>query len=223
MAVYIPRKQRLNSDKAGKWGGLIVLSDNPNYGLEPDRIKLQMIEKLKHFNNKEDLLLFDGSLVYNIVCASLLGLRYDFFRCLIWKSEYCERLINMKDVKKVEKADYEPKDVPVRWAVNEAHCMDPGPDRYIFSKQTEVNIYDPENIKETVLSKTKEFEVGDRVIISGNTLMNAITIMCLIRRFRIVTIEITDHKRKNNPKYRDLFYTEEHLEELFRNDRETKE
>ena len=219
MSVYVPRQQRLDKKEAEDWGDVKVLSGKgPNYGLEPDRIKIEVIKALHGFNNNEDYLLLDGSLVYNCVCAGILASWHDWFNVLVWKNTYCKRTLNLSGIEQEGENDM-PKE-PKLWAVNDAHELKPSyrnlpkderEIQYIFGQNCGVDPYSAQTVLDCAVEKLQDFRFGDQLTLCGSNLMNCACVCYLAKRFGVVTVRLIDWKRKSYI-YRDLNLSKEHLD-----------
>lgn len=219
MSVYVPRKQRLDMHKAKDWGDVKVLSSNgPNYGLEPDRIKIEVIKNLRDFNNNEDYLLLDGSLVYNCVCAGILTSWHGWFNALVWKKDtYCKRTLNLSGV---EERECEMTPDPKLWAVNDAHELKPSYGKlpkderevqYIFGQNCKIDPYSSKSVLDYATEKLEDFRFGDQITLCGSNLMNMVCVCYLIKKYGVVTVRLIDWKRKSYV-YRDLNLSKDHLD-----------
>jgi len=190
--IYVPRTQKLNVEKARKFGDIFSLTDknSTNYGLEPDRIKIQL-ESLKHFDPKKDKLLFDGQLVYNVIAAGIITRESNSFGALIWKrGRYKEIEIKVSETRTKEYEETKPK----TWATNEAHVINEEVD-YMIRKDDRVNSYDPKEIYDACKQKIKDFNKKDRLILTGNLLMNSVIVVNLLRKHGYeIKLRLMDHR-----------------------------
>lgn len=189
--IYVPRQQKLNKKKAAKFGDIHALTDknDTNYGLEPDRIKIQL-DLLKDFDPGKDKLLLDGQLVYNVVAAGIITKNRDNFKAIIWKrGKYEEVEINVK-----AEGENDEDAQPSVWATNEAHVINEDV-RYMIRKDDRVNSYSPEDIYSTAKDRIAEFNDKDRLILTGSLLMNVIVAVNLLKIHGYkIKLQLMDHR-----------------------------
>ena len=213
--VFVPRELMLNQEEAMKWGDVKILSkkDDPNFGLEPDRIVMQIAKHLTRFNQKDDFLLLDGHIVYNSIAAAVLSSWHDDFKILVWKGAYALRQFK---IPKIDRREAGNELGPVIWAVNQAHNLEDQFEtmiRYVIDRSVNIDRYDPDPIWKEVLKKCQDFGPNDKIVLCGSALMNIVTVVYLMRRIGEFTIVLKDHKT-NRHVPRSIYLTRDHLDRI---------